>query len=569
MDVVILEPLPTPAVALLTRSLRADLGVMISASHNPHQDNGLKLFGADGYKLSDAMEAEIEATLIPEGLHILGAPMPDAQRGEYLRAMADAAGIAPAQAAIDLLVRGANARDAAAASGLALSPELAKTFEGLAIAAAELADNHAIEALLSALDGGFIPPAPGGDALRSPGVLPTGRNIHGFDPFRIPSAIATHDGARQAERLLARHAADGLKTPEGVAMVLWGTDNLKTEGAPIAQALALMGARPKIDSYGRLCGAELIPLEQLKRPRIDVVATLSGVFRDLLPLQIRMLAEAAWLAAGADEPLEQNFIRKHSLAHQAKLGCDFDTAALRVFSNAEGAYGANVNQLIDSGSWGEEDELADAFETRKGFAYGRSGRPVHAAAMLAAALGAVEVTYQNLDSVELGVTSLDQYVDTLGGVSRAVRRASGRDASIYIGDQTSGAGAVRTLAEQVTLETRTRMLNPRWYEGLLAHGFEGVRQIEAHVTTTMGWSATTGQVEPWIYQRITETYVLDPEMRKRLADLNPKASARVANRLLEASERRYWAPDPETLKTLRDAADDLEDRLEGVASAAA
>ncbi|MBU6373834.1 MAG: magnesium chelatase subunit H [Alphaproteobacteria bacterium] len=513
--------------------------------------------------------SEIETTLIPEGLHVVGQPLGEAQRIEFLAAIAEGMGAAPAPEALERLARGADARTAAKASRLPPGESTDALFSTLAAAAANLADNREMEGLLAALDGRFIAPAPGGDVLRTPGVMPTGRNLHGFDPFRIPSAFATHDGARQAERLLARHQKDGKPLPETVAMVLWGTDNLKSEGGPIAQTLALLGARPKRDSYGRLCGAELIPLADLGRPRIDVVATLSGVFRDLLPLQIRMLAEAAWLAATADEPPEQNFVRKHTLAHQARLGCDLDTAALRVFSNAEGAYGANVNQLIDAGAWTEEDELADAFESRKGFAYGRAGRPIPAAAMLGAALATVDLAYQNLDSVELGVTSLDQYVDTLGGVSRAVRRARGEDAAVYIGDQTSGAGVIRTLAEQVTLETRTRMLNPRWYEGMLAHGFEGVRQIEAHVTTTMGWSATTGQVEPWIYQRITETYVLDPEMRQRLAELNPKASARVANRLLEASERRYWAPDPETLKTLQDAADDLEDRLEGVAPAAA
>ncbi len=69
MDVVLLGPMPTPGVAMLTRSLRADLGVVISASHNPYDDNGIKLFGPDGYKLSDEIEAEIERNLeVREGL---------------------------------------------------------------------------------------------------------------------------------------------------------------------------------------------------------------------------------------------------------------------------------------------------------------------------------------------------------------------------------------------------------------------------------------------------------------------------------------------------------------------
>jgi len=181
----------------------------------------------------------------------------------------------------------------------------------------------------------------------------------------------------------------------------------------------------------------------------------------------------------------------------------------------------------------------------------------------------VDLAYQNLESVELGVTTIDHYVDALGGISRSIARARGEAAPVYIGDQTHGEAKVRTLGEQVALETRTRMLNPGWYEDMLRHGYEGVRHIETQVTNTMGWSATTGQVDPWVYQRISETYVLDPAMRERLAALNPKSSARVANRLLEACDRNLWAPDAATLAALRRASDDLEDRLEGVTAAAA
>jgi magnesium chelatase subunit H len=353
--------------------------------------------------------------------------------------------------------------------------------------------------------------------------------------------------------------------------VLWGTDHLKTEGGPIAQALALMGAEPRFDSYGRLAGAQLKPLADLGRPRIDVVMTLSGIFRDLLPLQIRLLADAAFQAAGADEPEEMNFVRKHALAYQKQHGCDLETAALRVFGNADGAYGSNVGMLVDSGRWDDEDELAETYTRRKGFAYGRAGRPVKQAALLNSVLADVELAYQNLDSVELGVTTIDTYFDTLGGITRAVRRAKGdgRDTPVYIADATRGSGTVRTLSEQVALETRTRMLNPKWYEGMLEHGYEGVRQIEVHITNTMGWSATTGQVQPWVYRQLTETFVLDPAMRERLARLNPTASAKVAHRLIEAFERRYWTPDAQTLEALKRAGEELEDRLEGVYEGAA
>jgi magnesium chelatase subunit H len=351
-------------------------------------------------------------------------------------------------------------------------------------------------------------------------------------------------------------------------MVLWGTDNLKSEGAQVAQAMALMGAKPRFDSYNRLAGAELIPLEELGRPRIDVIATLSGVFRDLLPLQTRMLAEAALLAASADEPLEMNFVRAHAIAHQNEHACDFETAALRVFSNAQGAYGAQVNLMIDNGAWTDPDELADSFERQKGYAYGVKGVPVRQTAILASALRTVDCAYQNLESVELGITTIDQYVDTLGGISRAITRAKGGEsAPVYIGDQTQGSGKVRSLQEQVALETRTRTLNPVWIEAQLKYGYEGVRQVEAAVTTTTGWSATTGQVDPWVYQRISETYVLDETMRQRIAEMNPRAAAKIANRLIEAADRNFWQPDAETMAALQAATDAIEDQLEGVAPA--
>jgi magnesium chelatase subunit H len=522
--------------------------------------------------LADAV-LELEYTLIPHGLHVVGQALSAEERVDMLMSVADASnGIRPERSLIEAVVNGSTPEAALAAfGGDGSSPSLTiEQLQKLAATNLLISEDHEIDGILRALDGRFIRPAPGGDLLRTPEILPTGRNLHGFDPFRIPSAYAVRDGAKQADRLLARHMEDGNAFPETVAVVLWGTDNLKTEGGPLAQALALMGAKPRFDSFGRLAGAELVGLEQLARPRVDVVISLSGIFRDLLPLQVKLLADAAFQAASADEPEEHNFIRKHALAFQREHGGDLETASLRVFGNAEGAYGSNVNLLIDNGRWDSEDELAETYTRRKGFAYGRNGHPVKHAALLTSVLSGVSLAYQNLDSVELGVTTIDTYFDTLGGISRAVKQAKGPDAAmapVYIGDQTNdsnGGGTIRTLSEQVALETRTRMLNPKWYEGMLKHGYEGVRQIEVHVTNTMGWSATTGQVAPWVYQQLTETFVLDPDMRNRLAELNPTASARVANRLLEAHERNYWSPDKDVLEALRRAGEELEDRLEGV-----
>jgi magnesium chelatase subunit H len=474
---------------------------------------------------------ELEYTLIPEGLHVVGAP-PGAQARNRIM---DAAGITGAerQRVDDLMAR-----------------------------------DSELPAIISALDGNYIPPAPGGDLLKTTAILPTGRNLYGFDPFRMPTEYAVRDGAHQANLLLERHVADGNGLPETVALLLWGSDNLKSEGGPLAQALALFGAVPRRDGYGRLCGAQLIPLEALGRPRIDVIVTLSGIFRDLLPMQTKLLAEAALLAATADEPVSQNFVRKHVLAYMAANGGTAEDAALRVFSNQEGSYGANVNNLIESGAWNNEDELGKAYLARKGFAYGVDGRPARNDALLANVLGTVDAAYQNLESLELGVTSVDHYFDGLGGLSRAIAAVKEKKPALYIGDQTRGAGKIRTLNEQVNLEIRTRTLNPKYIEDLLAHGHEGVRQLESQVTNTLGWSATTGSVDPWVYKRITETFVLDKTMRDRLAALNPTASARLTNRLIEAQERSYWTPDAETLEALRTAGEELEDRLEGLELAA-
>jgi magnesium chelatase subunit H len=550
-------------LALLIQAQAAELDLCDAEplwNHSPQGDADQRVAGLSAQML------ELEYTLIPHGLHVTGRPLSERERVDMLLSMADSTHAAQLDRVVmEVLVSGQGVEAAMHAGHVAPTEETLKMMHELAAANELLKVDTEVDALMHALDGGYIRPAPGGDLLRTPEVLPTGRNMHGFDPFRIPSAFAVRDGAKHAQILLDRYIADGNPLPESIAMVLWGSDNLKNEGAPIGQALALMGALPRFDSYGRIAGATLIPLSELGRPRVDVVITLSGIFRDLMPLQIKLLAEAAFLAASADEPLEMNWIRKHSLDYQKEHGCTLEVAALRVYGNAEGAYGSNVNNLVESSRWTDEGELAETYKRRKGFAYGRTGRAVQQTALLTSALADVQLTYQNLDSVELGVTTVDNYFDTLGGITQAVKVAKGgKTPPVYIGDQTKGDASVRSLKEQVALETRTRMLNPKWFEGMLEHGYEGVRQIEVHVTNTMGWSATTGQVQPWVYQQLTETFMLDPEMRERLAKLNPTASARVANRLIEASERNYWQPDAETLDALRRAGEELEDRLEGV-----
>ena len=534
---------------------------------------------------------EVEQSLIPVGLHIVGKTPSVEERADMLLAIANvgrpdaevppfgevlqgaatrampvedieraAAEIIAVTVAAGDVATGLRAADRAGFASLPLEP----TLRGLLRLDQLLAVDSEIPGMLRALDGRYVMAAPAADLVRNSAVLPTGRNLYGFDPYKVPSPYALKEGAARAEQLIARHVADGNDFPETVAFVLWGTDNMKSEGTQLAQVLALMGVVPRFDGVGRLSGARLLTLQQLGRPRVDVVASLSGIFRDLLPLQVKLLAEAAYACATADEPEEQNFIRKHALAAMREDGVDMETAALRVFGNSEGSYGSNVNLLLETGRWEDEDQLADLFVQRKGFAYGVDGKCRAGQKMMKRALGTASLSFQNVDSVELGATDIDQYVEALGGVNRVIEQQQQKKVACYMGDHTGKDGKIRTLEEQVVLESRTRALNPKWYEGQLVHGYEGVRNIAGHIATTVGWSSTTGSVPGWVYGEMAQTFVLDADMRDRLAGLNPSAAAGMATKLLEANDRGYWTPDEATLEALRDAAADLEDRLEGV-----
>lgn len=430
--------------------------------------------------------------------------------------------------------------------------------------------DHETSGLLNALAGGYIPPSPGNDVVRNPAVVPTGRNIHGLDPFRIPSAAAQVSGARVVGDLLARLTQEQGALPETVALILWGTDNIKTEGEGVAQALALLGARVITDELGKVADVVLIPLKELGRPRIDIVATVSGIFRDLMAMQSQLIDKAVRLAAAADEPTHLNYVRRHVLAQTAELGISVDEAASRVFSNAPGSYGANVNNMVESGSWEDDAQIGDIFMARKGFAMDKRGEWQAARPILEQALGTVQATFQNVDSVEVGISDVDHYYEYLGGVTKSVEKLRGSRPPVMLAEVEAfsgpGGGRVRSLEQMVRLESRAKLLNPKWFEGMLAHGYEGVREIEVRVSNTYGWSATSNAVEGWVYQGVAETYLLDEAMRERLAKLNPHAAAGVARRLLEANSRGFWDADEQTLEQLREIYADLEDRLEGVES---
>lgn len=428
--------------------------------------------------------------------------------------------------------------------------------------------NREIPALLEALEGGYTEPSPGNDLVRNPDIVPTGRNIHSLDPFSIPSAFAIRRGKDSAATLLEQYRQEHGSLPESVALVLWGTDNLKSDGEGVAQALALIGAEATTDELGKVAGVRLIPLDELGRPRIDVVMTISGIFRDLLSHQVRLLDRAVRMAAEADEPETMNFIRRHVLEQVNTEGQSFQNASSRVFSNAPGNYGANVNHLIENSAWQDEQELADTFISRKSFAVNADGEWEESPEILTSALSTVSLTFQNIDSYEIGISDIDHYYEYLGGVSKTVENVSRKKPSVMVGDINGyGRGQkICSLENMVALESRTKLLNPKWYEHMLDHGYEGVREIESHLSNTYGWSATASAVRDWTYDQFNETYLKDREMLERLKSLNLHATMSMTRRLLEAHSRGFWNADSDTVDELRDLYEDLESRMEGAES---
>jgi len=433
----------------------------------------------------------------------------------------------------------------------------------------KLETNNEIESLIRALRAEYIEPGPGADIVQNPQILPTGRNTYAVNPYLIPSALAYSKGEVVASSLLERHLTEHGKYPEAIALVLWGLDNIKTHGEGVAQALWLLGVRPISDGLNRATQVEAISLEQLGRPRIDVVMTVSGIFRDLFSPTVQLLDKAVRLVANLDEPAESNYIRKHVTEQMNSDGCDLDEAAVRVFSNAPGNYGTNVNFMVMDSQWDREDTLGDLFVTRKCFAYGRdsTGRSIEgreARLAMDRALSRVEATYQNIDTFEIGLTDVDHYFEYLGGVSKAVEHRAKSRPAIYLSDSLSRDVKIRSLEETVRLETRAKTLNPKWYEGMLKHGFRGVAEIESHVSNTFGWSATADAVDEWIYSEVAETFLFDNSMLDRLRDLNPHSAHGLVQRLLEANGRGYWDADDNKLKKLREIGRSLEDQLEGI-----
>jgi len=447
------------------------------------------------------------------------------------------------------------------------SAELDKLFAYLRFCLEQVCADMEMESLLRALDGEYVLPGPGGDPIRNPGVLPSGKNIHALDPQAIPTRAAVAAAKGVVDKLIERQKQEQGTWPETIACVLWGTDNIKTYGESLAQILWFIGVRPVPDSLGRVNKLELIPLEELGRPRIDVVVNCSGVFRDLFINQMALIDQGVKMAAEAEEPLEQNFVRKHSMEQAEKDGTSLRDAACRVFSNASGSYSSNVNLAVENSTWEEEGELQEMYLSRKTFAFNADnpGEMNQKREVFESAMKTADVTFQNLDSAEISLTDVSHYFDSDPTNLIKGLRDDGKAPTSYIADTTTANAQVRSLSETIRLDSRTKLLNPKWYEGMLDSGYEGVREVAKRLNFTLGWSATSGAVDNFVYEEANETFINDPEMRKRLLELNPHSFRRIVGTLLEVNGRGYWETSDENIQQLQELYQEVEDRIEGVA----
>ena len=457
--------------------------------------------------------------------------------------------------------------DATAVASVAPDEQVARV---LSFAAEEIVPRLAgtsgeLDAVLHALDGGYIPAGPSGSPLRGlVNVLPTGRNFYTVDPKAIPSRLAWETGQALADSLLRRYREDNGDWPRSVGLSVWGTSAMRTSGDDAAEVLALLGVQPVWDEASRrVTGIEAIPLAELGRPRIDVTIRISGFFRDAFPHVITLLDDAVRLVAGLDEPLSENFVRAHVSADLATHG-DARRATTRIFGSKPGAYGAGLLPLMDSGNWRDDKDLAEVYAVWGGFAYGRDldGRP--AREDMESSYKRIVVAAKNTDTREHDIADSDDYFQYHGGMIATVRALTGSAPASYVGDSTSPDSVrTRTLSEETARVFRARVVNPRWLAAMRRHGYKGAFELAATVDYLFGFDATAGVVGDWMYEKLTESYVLDEENQQFLRQANPWALRGIVERLNEAADRGLWEePDPELLAKMREVYLSLEGDLE-------
>jgi len=421
---------------------------------------------------------------------------------------------------------------------------------------------------LHALAGGYVPAGPSGSPLRGlVNTLPTGRNFYSVDPKAVPSRLAWTTGQAMAESLLQRYLDETGEYPASVGLSVWGTSAMRTSGDDVAEVLALLGVLPTWDEASRrVVGLEPLPLAELGRPRIDVTVRISGFFRDAFPHVVTMIDDAVRLVAGLDEAHEDNYVRRHADADRALHG-DERRATTRIFGSKPGSYGAGILQVIESGNWRDDSDLAEVYTAWGGFAYGRDLDGVSAREDMESTYRRIAVAAKNIDTREHDIADSDDYFQYHGGMVATVRSLTGSEPKAYVGDSTTpDAIRTRTLTEETARVFRSRVVNPRWIAAMRKHGYKGAFELAATVDYLFGFDATAGVVPDWMYATLAETYVLDKENQDFLRHANPWALHAMVEKFSEAAERGLWAePDPELMDRMQqvylDVEGDLEDRI--------
>ncbi len=404
--------------------------------------------------------------------------------------------------------------------------------------------------LLTALDGRFVPPGPSGAPTRGrPDVLPTGRNFHSVDSRAVPTETAWELGKKSAELLCLRHRQDHGDDLRSVGITAWGTSNMRTGGDDIAQAMALIGAKPVWErASGRVTGFEIIQQAILGRPRVDVTLRISGFFRDAFPDQISLFDRAARAVGqldedGADNPLAAR-MRAEAAAMIAAGVSEGDAqmrSGYRVFGSMPGSYGAGLQALIDEKGWADRKDLGEAYLTWGGYAYGAAGDGVADRAGLEARLAGIEAVVQNQDNREHDLLDSDDYYQFEGGMTAAIEAVSGRMPVVYHNDHSRPEKPViRTLEEEISRVVRARVVNPKWIAGVMRHGYKGAFEMTATLDYMFAFAATTGAVKNHHFDAAYQAFMIDDKVREFMADSNPHALREMAERFLEALERGLW-----------------------------
>ncbi|NMG10031.1 magnesium chelatase subunit H [Brasilonema sp. UFV-L1] len=416
--------------------------------------------------------------------------------------------------------------------------------------------------LVRGLNGEYIPPAPGGDLLRDGvGVLPTGRNIHALDPYRMPSPAAFARGREIGQKIIAQHLQENGTYPETVAVMLWGLDAIKTKGESLGILLELVGAEAVKEGTGRIVRYELKPLAEVGHPRIDVLANLSGIFRDSFVNVIELLDDLFERAAEADEPEDQNFIRKHALALKAQ---GLENVSARLFSNPAGDFGSLVNDRVVDSNWESGDELGDTWQGRNVFSYGRQDKGQARPEVLKKLLQTSDRIVQEIDSVEYGLTDIQEYYANTGGLKKAAEKQRGKKVTTSFVESFSKDTTPRNLDDLLRMEYRSKLLNPKWAEAMANQGSGGAYEISQRMTALIGWGGTADFTDNWVYDQAADTYALDAEMAEKLRKANPEAFRNLVGRMLEAHGRGFWEAGEEKLQKLRELYELADEELEGV-----